>query len=178
MVKRLLFPMFLLSLALAWAQAQPPDPAQFGFPQVKASLIVQPWDYLRLGLGSMVLTVPSGAFGQDPVRLEILLGDPNQWQAYAPKGQKVLLAFALRVTNLRTGERILRFVQPLHFAFYGPAITPEAQYLDVTFTNPPNVSPNPVKPIIQVFPLGPRHQNGRLSHPIAGAGVGWLVTAP
>ncbi|ADW21737.1 hypothetical protein CSW25_06740 [Thermus scotoductus] len=178
MLRRLWMVAATLVLALAQAQVQPPDPAQFGFPTVTASLIVQPWDYMRLGLGGLVLTVPSGAFGQDPVRLEILTGDPAYWQAYAPQGEKVVFAFALRVTDLKTGQRILRFAKPLHFSYYGPAITPDSHYLDVSLTSPPSVAPNPVKPNVEIFPLGPRHRNGRLSHPIVGAGVGWLVTSP
>lgn len=124
MLKRSWMVAAILVLALAQAQVEPPDPAQFGFPTVKASLIVQPWDYLRLGLGGLVLTVPSRAFGQDPVRLEILTGDPAYWQAYAPQGQKVVFAFALRVSDLKTGKRITRFAKPLHFAYYGPAVLP------------------------------------------------------
>ncbi|WP_243029203.1 hypothetical protein [Thermus albus] len=149
--------LWLSALLVSTALGQAPDPSQYGFPQVVASLLVQPWDYVRMGLGSLVLTVPSGAFGRDPVRLEVLTGDPSVWQAYAPQGQKVLLAFALRVTDLKTGERVLTFAKPLHFAFYSKDIRPQSLYLNVTFTTPPTVTPNPVKPKIQIFPLGPRH---------------------
>lgn len=170
--------LWLPLLVLGAAVAQAPDPSQYGFSQATASLIVQPWDYMRLGLGSFVLTVPNGAFGSDPVRLEILTGDPISWQDHAPQGQKVLFAFALKVTDLKTGQPILAFAKPLHFSFYGTEIGPGSMYLNVTFTNPPAVTPNPVKPQIQLFRLGTRHQTGRLSHPIPGASVGWLVTAP
>ncbi|MGC8905703.1 hypothetical protein [Thermus sp.] len=168
----------LAALGLALAQEKAPDPAQHGFPQVVASIVLNPLDYLRLGLGNVVLTVPDKAFGQDPVRLELLTGDPTSWQAKAPKGQRVVYAFALRVTDLKTGERILRFARPLHFSYYGKEITAEAGYFDVSLTDSPQVSPNPVKPSIQVFRLGTRHQTGRLAHPLAGATVGWLITVP
>ncbi|WP_460171060.1 hypothetical protein [Thermus sp. FJN-A] len=173
--------MLLAALGASLALAQPvsvPDPAQYGFPEVAASVILNPWDYLRLGLGSVVLTVPNQAFGKDPVRLELLVGNPATWQGYAPKGQKVIYAFALRVTDLVTGQRILSFAKPLHFSYYGSEITEKAGYWDVSFTNPPQVTPNPVKPTIQIFHLGTRHQTGRLAHPLAGAGVGWLITVP
>ncbi|WP_143004387.1 hypothetical protein [Thermus arciformis] len=169
----------VLGIGLALAQtAQAPDPTQYGFPQVVASVILNPWDYLRLGLGPLVLTVPDKAFGQDPVRLELLVGDPAYWQAYAPKGEKVVYAFALRVTDLKTGERVLRFARPLHLSFYSEEIGEKAGYYDVVLANPPQVSPNPVKPAIRVYPLRSRHQVGWLSHPLAGATVGWLITVP
>lgn len=173
--------LWLTALGTGLALAQPvqaPDPAQHGFPQVVASIVLNPWDYLRLGLGGLILTVPDQAFGQDPVRLELLLGDPTFWQAYAPQGERVVYAFALRVTDLKTGERVLRFARPLHLSFYGEGIGEKAGYYDVTLTNPPQVSPNPVKPVIRVYRLGARHQTGWLSHPLAGAAVGWLITVP
>ncbi|MFZ5991396.1 MAG: hypothetical protein ACOYW9_06475 [Deinococcota bacterium] len=170
--------LWMVGLVVGLAMAQAPDPTKFAFSEEKASFIVQPWEYLRIGMGSLVLTVPSGAFGRDPVRFELLSGDPKAWQEWVPKGQKVLLAFAFRVTDLKTNQRILQFAQPLHVSFYSQAIDPQAQYLDVTFTNPPTVTPNSIKPKIEVFRLGSRHRTGRLSHPIGGAGVGWLVTVP
>lgn len=81
--------LWLTALGTGLALAQPvqvPDPSQHGFPQVVASIVLYPWDYLRLGLGRLILTAPDQAFGQDPVRLELLLGDPTFWQAYAPRG--------------------------------------------------------------------------------------------
>lgn len=163
----------LPSLALA-----APDFTQYGYPSVVAALTLNPRDYARLSIGGVVLTIPQGAFGQDPVKLELLRGDPSAWQSRAPAGQKVIYAFALRVTDLKTNQLVLEFAKPLNFSFYSDQITERAEYLDTSAANPAVVSPNPVKPTIRLYRIGKKFPIGILSHRISGAEFGWLITVP
>jgi len=165
--------LFLSSLALA-----APDFTQYGYPNVVASLTLNPYDYVRLGLGSAVLTIPQGAFGQDPMKLELLRGDSAVWQAQAPAGQKVIYAFALRVTDLKTNQAVLKFTQPLTFSYYSNQITDRAGYWDTNDSNPVVIMSNPVKPTIRLYKIGQKFPTGILTHRISGAESGWLVTVP
>lgn len=174
--KKWLYPLLaalLPSFALAGG-----DFTQYGYPNVVAALTLNPYDYVRLGIGGAVLTVPQGAFGSDPVRLELLRGDSSAWQALAPAGQKVVYAFALRVTDLKTNQPVLKFTQPLNFSFYSNQITEGAGYLDTSAANPALVSPNPVKPTIRMYRIGKKFPTGILTHRISGAEFGWLITVP
>lgn len=161
------------SLALA-----APDFTQSGYPNVAASLTLSPSDYIRLGFGSAVLTVPSGAFGQDPVRLELLRGDSAVWQAQAPAGQKVIYAFALKVTDLKTNQPVITFTQPLTFSFYSEQITDSSGYWNTNDANPVVISPNPLKPKIQLYKVSQKFSTGVLTQSISGADSGWLIMVP
>ena len=161
------------SLALA-----APDFSQYGYPNVVTSLTLNPYDYVRLGIGGAVLTIPQGAFGQDPVRLELLRGDSTAWQTQAPSGQKVIYAFALRVTDLKTNQAVLNFSQPLTFSFYSAQLTEHAGFWDTSPANPAAVSPDPVMPALRMYRIGSNFSTGILSHPISGAETGWLITVP
>lgn len=155
-----------------------PDFTQYGYPNVAASLTLNPYDYVRLGLGSAVLTIPEEAFGSSPVRLELLRGDSAVWQAQAPAGQKVLYAFALRVTDLKTEKPITKFSQPITFSFYSNQITSGAGLWDTQGGSPVVINPDPVRPSIRLYKIGQKFPTGILSHRISSAEFGWLITVP
>jgi hypothetical protein len=110
--------------------------------------------------------VPDNAFAI-PVKFEILLGDPHAYEDSVPQGQFPILAFAFRVTDIETGQFIGEFAHPVQLTIYDPRIVPNSDYF--------NILPNEV---LKENPNGLVATDGELKHPIAGANVGWLVTAP
>ncbi|BBJ27439.1 hypothetical protein [Athalassotoga saccharophila] len=160
---------FLIAASVAIAAV--PDFTMYGFPNVVASIIIQPDQNAVLTLGNASINIPEGAFGNVPVKFELLTATPTSWQKYVPSNQKVLYAFAFKVTDLTTGALIGKFSKPVIFYFSSSQITSQAQYLDTTTSFV--VSKNPIPPKIEF-----NGQIGTLSHPIAGAPVGWLVTVP
>lgn len=160
---------FLIAASIAFAAV--PDFTMYGFPNVVASITIQPDQNAVLTLGNASIDIPPGTFGNVPVQFELLNATPSSWQQYVPNGQKILYAFAFKVTDLTTGSLIGKFSKPLIFYFSSSGITTSAEYLDVTPTF--NISKNPIPSKIDIV-----GQIGTLSHLIAGAPVGWLVTIP
>lgn len=172
MKKSLVITISLMLLAsTSMILASVPDFTMYGFPNLVASIIIQPDQNVMLTLGNASISIQAGTFGNIPVRFELLNATPSSWQKYVPSDQKVLYAFAFRVTDLKTGSLIEKFAKPLIFYFSSSEITSEAEYLDTTPAFA--VSKNPIPPKIELT-----GQIGTLSHPIAGAPVGWLVTIP
>ncbi len=167
---------FSILMITSLAFAAVPDFTMYGFPNVVASIIIQPNQNVNLTLGNAEISIPAGTFGSDTVRFELLNATPGVWQKYVPTGQKVLYAFAFRVTDLKTGDLIGKFLEPVIFYFSSNEITKNAEYLDTTPTF--KVSENPVPPKIKIYGQGSEYLIGSLSHPIIGAPVGWLVTVP
>ncbi len=167
---------FLIVASMAFAAV--PNFTMYGFPNSVASITVRPGQNAALTLGNAEVDIPVGAFGKDPVRFELLTATPSFWQGSAPTGQKVLYAFAFKVTDLKTGNLIGKFSKPLVFYFSSSDVTVNAEYLDVAPTSPFKVSENPIPPKIKIFGRENGYHIGSLSHPIAGAPVGWLVTVP
>jgi hypothetical protein len=160
-----------LLIAASIAIAAVPDFTMYGFPNVVATVIIQPDQNAVLTLGNASINIPAGTFGNVPVKFELLTATPSSWQKYVPSNQKVLYAFAFKITDLTTGALIGKFSKPVIFYFSSSEITSEAQYLDTTPSF--EVSKNPIPPKIDII-----GQIGTLSHPIAGTPVGWLVTVP
>jgi predicted small lipoprotein YifL len=150
-----------------------PDFTQYGFPTVLISQDLTPGQATRIttevtGQTDKIFTVevPADAF-TDPVTFEILTGQLSNFEANAPAGQHPIMAFAFKVTDKATGELIAKFNAPVMLTAKDPMITLGSKYYNIapdgTYTD---------------NPTGLQVQPGELSHPVAGAPVGWVITAP
>ncbi len=144
-----------------------PDFSQHGFPNVLASQKIMPGKEITITADAYTVTIPADAF-VIPVTFDILGADPASFSAKAPTGETPVLAFAFRVQNTRMTSMIIgKFNQPVMLDASSPQITAGSKYYNVatdgTFTDNPK---------------GLKVEAGKLSHPIAGAGVGWVITSP
>jgi alpha-glucoside transport system substrate-binding protein len=143
-----------------------PDFAQLGFPTVLASQDITPGEATTIDAPPYTIQVPADAF-DTPVKLDVLISDPANFEAQVPAGETPVLAFALRATNAETDELIAKFNNPVTLTAKDAQIAAGSKYYNVapdgTFTD---------------NPTGLSVQAGELSHPIAGAPVGWVITAP
>ena len=118
--------------------------------------------------GEITVTIPAAAFAT-PLKFQLLEGDLGYWQGLAPAGQQVLAAFALRSVDPSTGQLVVKYDAPVVVAVDDPLVGSQTVYANTTATDPPQVSTNPVPPVIAGHVL--KHGN------IASA-VGWIVTSP
>jgi hypothetical protein len=142
------------------------DFTQFGFERVVAKKIVKVGKAEKISHSGIKIEIPEGAFDHD-VLFQVLEGNNNKFQASAPAGEKVIMNFAFRVIDVETNEILGTFKKPLTFSFKDKEINKESIYynykIDGTALNNNGAS------VIE----------GRtLSHPVAGAPVGWFITSP
>jgi hypothetical protein len=161
--------LFLGTISPAFAQTAPPDFTQFGFPRVTATVNYTPGQATTLTAGRQSVTIPADFFSK-AVKFEFLEGDassfPNLGDA---QGQRVLTAFAFRVTDTATNQLVGRFDKPVTYSVTNPLIGSASQMYNTSAANPPIVTKNPVTSTVQ---------GTQLSHNFSGAGVGWLVLTP
>ncbi|CAB1129739.1 conserved exported protein of unknown function [Candidatus Hydrogenisulfobacillus filiaventi] len=143
-----------------------PDFSMLGFPQVVAQATIQPEAPATLSYGTLTVRIPAHTF-TDPVKFELLEGPTSAFVDNAPAGTTPLVAFAFKVVDLKTGALVGKFNQAVSISYTNPAINAHAQYWDITPTGA--YAANPVMPTIQ---------GDTLSHPIAAALVGWVISAP
>ncbi len=150
-----------------------PDFTQYGFPTVLISQDVTPGQATTITAEvtgqtdkSFTVDVPADAF-TDPVTFEILTGPLSNFEAKAPAGQHPIMAFAFKVTDKATGELVGKFNAPVMLTAKDPMISPDSGYY--------NIAPDGT---YADNPTGLQVQTGELSHPVAGAPVGWVITAP
>lgn len=150
------------------ATALPAGFTAHGFATVAASGTAGPSTPLVLRSGDITVSVPGTAL---PARstVQLLEGSNHYWQSYAPKGQKVVAAFAFRVVNQATNALVISFSAPIVVKVSSPEITHNSKYLNTAPSVPPSVSANPVPPKIT---------GTTLAHGNIADGVGWLVTSP
>lgn len=153
--------------------ASVPDFTQYGFPTVLISQDATPGQATTITAEvtgqtdkSFTVDVPGDAF-TDPVTFEILTGPLANFEAGAPSGEHPIMAFAFRVTDKATGELIGKFNAPVMLTAKDPMIATNSKYY--------NIAPDGA---YTDNPTGLQVQPGELSHPVAGAPVGWVITAP
>jgi hypothetical protein len=142
-----------------------PDWTLHGFPIIVASQQTTPGTAATITSGPFTIQIPGDAFTEG-VTFNLLVGDPATFKDKAPAGQIPILAFAFNVENVQ-GKLIEKFNKPITFSAKTPKIFADSQYFNVstdgTFT---------------ANPTGLQVKDGELSHPIAGAAAGWVVTSP
>jgi D-xylose transport system substrate-binding protein len=148
------------------AQSTVPDLAQFGFPTVIATQDITPGQAITITAGAFTVQVPGDAFDV-PVKLEILTGDLARFLDKAPAGETPVLDFAFRVTNTQTNQLTAKFNKPVTFTAKSTDIADKSAYY--------NIAPDGA---YAANPTGMQVKAGELTHPIAGASVGWVITAP
>jgi D-xylose transport system substrate-binding protein len=143
-----------------------PDFSQLGFPNVLASQDIKAGQAATITAGPFTIQVPAGTFNV-PVKFEVLTGDLAGFLDNTPKGEMPVLDFAFRVTDTQTGQLIGKFNQPVVFTAKDPSIVAGSLYYNIT----------PDGKYV-ANPTGMKVQAGQLTHPIAGAVVGWVITSP
>jgi D-xylose transport system substrate-binding protein len=143
-----------------------PDFSQLGFPNVLSSQDIQAGQAATITAGPFTIQVPAGTFDV-PVKFEVLTGDLAGFLANTPQGEMPVLDFAFRVTNTQTGQLIGKFNQPVVFTAKDPSIVAGSLYYNITPDG-----------MYAANPTGMKVQAGELTHPIAGAVVGWVITSP
>ncbi|GIP33295.1 hypothetical protein [Paenibacillus sp. J2TS4] len=158
--------LFTLSLFATAAMAAVPDFEQLGFPTVAAEQTIEAGQAATISYGSVKIEIPEGTFANS-VKFQVLEGPLADFQAKAPEGETVLIDFAFKVTDTTTNELIGKFNTPVTFSFTSPSIGEESKYYDTAEDGTFTLNKVPAK-----------IEGNTLSHPIAGAPVGWAVTSP
>ena len=141
-----------------------PDFTQYGFPTVISSQTVTATTAITLTAGPYTIVIPDNAFSTD-VQFDVLTGDPSSFTA--PSGEVPVMAFAFKVTDTATNELIGSFDNPVMLIAQGPNIVAESKYYNVATDG-----------TLTENSTGLTVKAGMLTHPIAGAGVGWAITSP
>ena len=126
---------------------------------------ITPGTATTIQAGPYTIQVPADAFTV-PVTFTVLSADPASFAGKVPAGEEPILAFAFMVKDAQ-GNLVVKFNNPVMFTAKDSRIVAGSMYYNVTPAG--EISPNPT---------GLQVSNGELSHPIAGAPVGWVITAP
>ncbi len=140
--------------------------AKYGFPTVLASVKITPGIPDTLTSGHYTFTIPGDVFTA-PVQFELLGGDTTTFAAHAPAGEKPILAFAFKVTDVKTDTLVGEFQNALTMTATDPEITTQSWYY--------NIYPDGTYGLNST---GMKVTNGQMIHPIKGALYGWVITAP
>ena len=153
----------------AAAQATgPADFTQFGFPQVAASVTFTPGQAATLTAGNQQVVLPAD-FISKTVTFELLTGDPNSFAPYLAaddKDKPIVVAWAFRVTDPATGQRVGRFDKPVQWSVTDSRIGADSAVYNTSAANPPVVTDNPTPGTVT---------GTTLTHTFGGSGVGWLA---
>jgi alpha-glucoside transport system substrate-binding protein len=141
-----------------------PDFTQYGFPTVLATETITPGQAITMTADVYTVSILNGAF-DIPVSFELLSGDPSSFKA--PSGETPVFAFAFRVEDPRTSTLIGKFYKPVMLTITSSQIVTGAKYYNVATDG-----------TLTENPTGLTVAAGQLSHPVAGAPVGWLITVP
>ncbi|HUS14307.1 MAG TPA: hypothetical protein VM536_04725 [Chloroflexia bacterium] len=165
----------LLALAGARPAAAEPDApadfAQFGFPTVAASALFTPGQATTLTAGNQQVVLPAG-FTTKPVRFELLSGDPGFFVPLLDRDDRarpVLAAFAFRVTDIATGQRIEDFNQDAAWSVTDPRVGAGAEVYDTSASRPPKITENPDEGTVR---------GTTFTHTFDGADEGWVALGP
>ncbi|MHB1361948.1 MAG: hypothetical protein ACYCW5_05040 [Thermoleophilia bacterium] len=142
-----------------------PDFSRLGFPAVLGSKDLTPGQEDTVMAGPYVFQIPANAFA-DPVKFEVLSGDPTAYNSKIPAGSTTILAFALRVTDKNTNQLIGKFQNPITMIASNKNLTAQSLYYNVSTDG--TVVENP----------GGTAKAGELDHPVSGATVAWILTSP
>jgi hypothetical protein len=136
-----------------------------GFPNVIATRDFTPGTAATINAGPYTISVPADAFTV-PVTINVLSGDPSSFSSNAPSGEVPVLAFAFNVKDAK-GNLVVKFNKPVMLTANDAQIYADSQYYNVAADG--SFTKNPT---------GLQESAGELSHPIAGAPVGWVITTP
>ncbi|MEH7085505.1 hypothetical protein V7139_22585 [Neobacillus drentensis] len=154
--------MFLFG-AVAFAAT---DFTQLGFSKVVAEREIEAGEAAKMSHSGIKIQIPEGAFTND-VTFQVLEGDNKTFQNVAPAGETVIMNFAFRVIDLETNEIIGSFKKPLTFSFKDKDVNKGSIYYNYKIDG--TIANNNAASVI----------DGRtLTHPVAGAPVGWFITSP
>jgi len=153
-------------VAPAAKAASSPDFTQYGFPTVVAQTNLAAGAGGSLTYGPISIQIPAGAFA-DPVTFELLEGPVASFQKNAPSGTAVISDFAFKVVDTATNTLVGAFSKPVVFTLSAPSVNAKSQYYNVSTAG-----------VFTLNPIPATISGTTLTHPIAGAGVGWAVTSP
>jgi hypothetical protein len=146
--------------------AAAPDWFTMGFGTILDTEDFTPGTALTITAGPYTIDVPADAFSQ-PVVFEVLSGNPTDFAANAPSGEKPVLAFAFRVTDQGTGALVTKFDNPVTLTAKSTDIVATSVYYNIAADGTYTANST-----------GMTVEAGTLTHPIAGTGVAWVITAP
>ncbi len=142
------------------------DWTKLGFPTVLASQNITPGTAATITAGPFTVNVPADAFSA-PVKFEILTGDLARFLANAPANEQPVLDFAFKVVNTQTNQLVGKFDKPVTFTAKSSDITAQSAYYNIASDG-----------AYAANATGMQAQAGELTHPIAGAAAGWVITSP
>jgi hypothetical protein len=143
-----------------------PDWSTMGFTAVLATEDFTPGTALTIKADPYTVEIPADAFSK-PVTFEVLGASVVDFAANSPSGETPVLAFAFRVTDKATGNLIGKFDKPVTLTAKNADIVAKSLYY--------NLAPDGT---YTANPTGLTVADGTLTHPIAGAAVAWVITAP
>ena len=153
------------SSSSAQTTSQTPDWTLNGFPQIIASEQIPSGQAADIQAGPYTIHVPAGAFSQT-VTLQVYAGDPSNWMSKVASSETPVLALALGVMDAN-GQLIGTFNKPLTLTATDPAIMSGSQYYNVDTSG-----------TLTANSTGLQVSASELTHPLAAAGVGWVITTP
>jgi hypothetical protein len=146
--------------------ASVPDWFTMGFGTILDTEDFTPGTALTITADPYTIEIPADAFSQ-PVVFELLSGNVADFTANAPSGEKPVLAFAFRVTDQGTGALIGTFDKPVTLTAKSSDIVATSVYYNIATDGTYTANST-----------GMKVEAGTLTHPVAGAGVAWVITAP
>jgi predicted lipoprotein with Yx(FWY)xxD motif len=152
--------------ASATPTGQVTDWTTHGFTSVLGSQEISNGDPATLTFGPYSVFVPQGTF-TDTVKFDVLSGTPSTFASKVPSDQTPVLAFAFNVRDTKTNQLIGKFSQPVILTAKDDKIAADSRYYNVTASGD-----------LSLNMTGAQVQAGELTHPIAGAVFGWVITAP
>jgi hypothetical protein len=162
-----------IALAVSAAGAAPLSRPwdQAGFSRIVAPMVVLPDQPVAVGIGGTHIVIPAGALGIHPVVFRLLMGSDRRFQRYVPRGQILISNFAVDVTDVITGRRVLEFQKPVTYRLTGPDVSSRSVHWNAfpMRASPPQLIRNPLPATIA---------GHTLIHQVAGASVGRVATSP
>jgi predicted lipoprotein with Yx(FWY)xxD motif len=136
-----------------------------GFATILVTQTITATTPITIKSGPYSIQVPANAFPKNAT-LNLLQGNPANYQGLVPSSETPILAFALEVKNAQ-GQLIEKFDNPVKLTVTDASITANSKYYNVAPDG--TLTPNPTGMQVRI---------GELSHPIGGTGVAWVITSP
>lgn len=141
-----------------------PNLAERGFPTVVESVELGPGQADTLRIDPFMVAIPQGAFS-DSVRFEILSGKPDNFKPKAPTGELPILAFAFRITDLKTGKYIMELAQPMPLTVTDGNITDQSKFYQISKQGDYSI----ISTAVEIIP-------GQLRYSVTSVEDGWVIT--
>jgi hypothetical protein len=130
-----------------------------------------PGQATTLTAGTQQVVLPAD-FVKQPVKFELLTGDPNFFTPLLEsddRSRPILATFAFRVTDQATGKLIEDFDKDVEWSVTDPRVAAGSKVYDTSADNPPKITDNPE----------PGKVSGTtLTHSFDGADEGWIAVGP